>query len=125
MTEISTSKKKKDSLFDFGALRRNFLKIRWLPMRSGKDGKDGFLLTFAKAVLFIVVFALLFMAIDAVLSLISYHINLCQSSQGKLVDQFKLTTPFSKVILNPYEAEEAEVTPSKETLRICKTITPE
>ena len=60
---------------------------------------------------------------NAVLSVISYHINLCQSSQGKLVDQFKLTTPFRKVILNACEAEEAEVTSSKETLRICKTIT--
>lgn len=45
-----------------------------------------------------------------VLPLISYYINLGQSTQGKLVDQFKPTTPIRKVILNACEAERAEVT---------------
>lgn len=61
-------KQKKEHWFSLKGIIDNFKKIRWLPLRSRRDGTDGLLVKFTKVVLFMLVFAVIFIAIDALFS---------------------------------------------------------
>lgn len=54
----------------------NFKKIRWLPWKDKKDGRDGLRTKFCKVVLFMVIFALMFVALDALYSVVLTKIGI-------------------------------------------------
>ena len=62
--------KKKDYWFNPKEIIKNFKAIHWLPMLSKKDGTEGVLKKYGKVVLFMALFAVTFVGIDALISLI-------------------------------------------------------
>lgn len=61
-------KKKKEHWFSPKGIIKNTKSIQFLKMRKAKDGSDGVLGKFGKVVFCIIVFGLIFVLIDALLS---------------------------------------------------------
>ena len=58
------------------AIWANFKKIKWLPLRRRKDGRDGLLATYGKVIIFIALFALAYIVIDFILGGITSAIGI-------------------------------------------------
>lgn len=70
-TKNKTDKAQKKSVwFSPKNLISNFKTIKWISLKSGKDGKPGLLKQFFKIVVFMVIVALLFVGIDALISFV-------------------------------------------------------
>ena len=66
-TKAST-KKKHDFWFNPKGIIQNFKSIHWTPLKSKKDGTDGVLKKYVKVLTFMISFAILFVGIDAIVS---------------------------------------------------------
>lgn len=66
-------KKVHDFCFNPKGVYKNFKAIHWLKMKSQKDGTDGVIKKYFKVVGFICGLALMFVAIDGLVSLIMTH----------------------------------------------------
>lgn len=67
---MAKNKQKKEHWFSVKKIWQNFKTIEWLPFRTQKDGTEGVLKKFGAVVAILVVSALLFVAIDALLTLV-------------------------------------------------------
>lgn len=61
-------KQKKSFWFSPKKILRNFKSIHWMKLKSSKDGTDGLLKTYGKVVGAMIITALTFVAIDALVS---------------------------------------------------------
>lgn len=66
-------KKKHDFWFNPKGVYQNFKAIHWQKMKSQKDGTDGVLKKYFKVVGFIAGLAIMFVAIDGLVSLVMTH----------------------------------------------------
>lgn len=69
-------KTKTEHWFSPKGIVTNFKSILWLPLRNKKDGSDGLLMLFAKTVLIMLIFALIFLGIDAIYAVILSAVGL-------------------------------------------------
>lgn len=70
MFKKKETKVKKEKWYSPKGVVQNFKQIHWLPLKSKKDGTDGLLVKFAKVVGFMLLFALAFILLDAIYSVI-------------------------------------------------------
>lgn len=63
-------KPKTEHWFSPKGIVQNFKSIRWLPLKNRRDGSDGLLMLFAKTISTIIIFALIFLAIDAIYAVV-------------------------------------------------------
>lgn len=62
--------KKKDRVFTLSGLHTEWKRVRWTHLKTDKDHGDGAIKLTGEVVLFATVFALMFVAYDAVLALL-------------------------------------------------------
>lgn len=67
---VGKKKKEHDFWFNPKEIVKNFKSIHWTPLRSKKGGTEGVLKKYGKVVLFMVLFAVVFVGIDALVSLV-------------------------------------------------------
>ena len=67
---------KKEKWYSPKGVIQNFKQIHWLPLKSKKDGTDGLMRKFGKVVGFILIFALAFVLLDALYSVVLTNVGL-------------------------------------------------
>lgn len=70
------AKAKREHWFSPKGIIENSKKIHWLQLKNKKDGSDGLLTKFGKVVMFMLVFALLFIALDAIYSVVLTRVGI-------------------------------------------------
>jgi hypothetical protein len=69
-------KVKKERWYSPKGVIQNFKQIHWLPLKSKKDGTDGLLVKFTKVICFMLMFAIAFIVLDALYSVVLTRIGL-------------------------------------------------
>lgn len=67
---MARNKQKKEHWFSVKKIWQNYKTIEWLPFRTQKDGTEGILKKFGAVTTILIVSALIFAAIDALLTLV-------------------------------------------------------
>lgn len=76
MFKKNKGKIKKEKWYSPKGVIQNFKQIHWLPLKSKKDGTDGLMRKFGKVVGFMLIFALVFVLLDALYSVVLTNVGL-------------------------------------------------